>query len=305
MNRFLKTLPFIAICLLSAQLNAMNGVQQNPTVQIDAQFAREQASKQQSAQANADAESKALMQELQREEALSTLVQQKDADLLAQDEEDAKNIRAWLATQGCDKSGNALEKLSTLPLPLLHAIVEFHYGDPVKLKFIANTMDKLIPAVVRWNHHVFDRIADAKMFLRNCKTIIFTDGDRHISSEIKSPALYADFKTKPNSFVGYQLPSKKIIFKVCPSKFKLLENLSLEQLQFLASLYDLYMGAKENVGFALDQLDPAVRIELEEDQQKMFFTLPLEIQDVLEANYGNDDPAAMPYVMIVHKALVI
>ena len=261
--------------------------------------ARQYLAEQESKRKYATSADQALAQQLQQEEDASA---QKDAQILAHEANADEEIRKWLIEKGQDKAGKPLAKLATLPLPILHNVVEFHYGDPQKLKFIANNMEQLIPAILDWDFTIFDKLKSAKNLLQagSQKTTMVRLGSFYSSNYHACPANHRVFAGDPNSFVAYSFPKNKVLFKVCPRKLKSLMALPTEQLGFLTSLYDLYREVSENVIPNNPQINYILRVELDEEQQKKYFALPEEVRDCLDANYGDDDVDTMPFEMVVH-----
>ena len=138
------------------------------------------------------------------------------------------------------------------PQALEIRIFEFAHGDAnyrinkKKKLYIAQNMKKLIPAILSWENRnqtsIFRSILEARKFCvkknRGPATMMMTSRSRHWhESEIRPPSDFGLIRNELNLFIAYAFPDG-VVFKVCPRKFKLLEESPQKHLEFFVELYD-------------------------------------------------------------------
>ena len=150
------------------------------------------------------------------------------------------------------------------PQTLEIRIFEFAHGDAnyrtnrKKKLYIAQNMEKLIPAALSWYNgnqkSIFTSMLEAR---KSCmrteglivKTAMATAAMSFGHMEKTKPCEELAVRTDPDSFIAHRFPNG-VVFKVCPRKFKLLEESPQKHLEFFVELYD----QREAQGAGLKQL---------------------------------------------------
>lgn len=326
MKSFIKI--FTLSLLITAPIFAMdqqNGQAERKTqAQLDAQrYLGEQDSKNRSAQTNASAADAAIAKQLQKEEDERMAGDhKKDLERIAQEDEVATDYITCVHTGApCDLPKEELINklpagalcdlpkeriINELPTACVNSIVEFCCGYPAKLKFIARNMHKLIPAVISWDYpwawtlfNEIDIVQKNGLKTEMRKLNAKFSHDR----EVVRPSERAAYKKEPNAFVAYRL-DKAPVFKVCLRKFKLLESLSIDQLNCLVQLYDEQDHIRKNCPGSNNMQQIDVARKLSQGQIDLYNSLPESIRNCLESNYGNrtvigGDGTSLPHQMAV------
>lgn len=141
------------------------------------------------------------------------------------------------------------QMLSTMPDDACYLIGNFA-ASRAKEKYIAKNMENLIPSIITMPTHitpdpidrlftVFIKLQLTKPNLIDYKTgLIAKDKWAFAPNLIFGEDVYGENYTDLNAFIVYKFPGATI-FKVCPTKFNTLNNLSMEQLHYLTYLYGI------------------------------------------------------------------
>lgn len=187
---------------------------------------------------------------------------------------------------------------------LEQAIFEFAHGDAVyrdtkkKRLFLAQNMHKLLPSILTWPNMeiLFEEISwpHDKNYQPNAEIHLFrTDGGLHAYDFgnpdiqygiISGPHDRLPFARDPNTFMRRYFKNGTVIFKICGSRQKILENQSSEKLETLAQCCDI----RTRQVAAIRELARSERLDLMQEpgrellRQAKIITLTPAQQDILK-----------------------